>query len=443
MKYLALIPLLLIGATAQAATIEIGTPSYVRPGADGQLYYWPADERAPPRVAYPGMENNARDINAPTTKGRVPITVNQKTPVSLNKLAGPALNLAKRVGPLGLGLTAAGLLCEYSDICSGPSDPDDPASEPTWTLTDPASKPMPYIRFATNTQNGRYPYREFSTYTEACDFMAPLTATSNGFVMVSIQSCTLSNNQVLMTILDTKGNTQGTFGPATRIWNCPATHTLNGATCQPNNPDRRLPIPPNEWPGPDDVPELNTPDIIPDLIDGGEPIPVETPEIDPKTVPSPAGSTTETIRNGAGEPIGTKTTDTTVTVTPAGPTTVNITETTTITETNITNNTTTTTVQDTTLPNDEDQSEKPKEDQDIETDNVQDKDLDRFEVPDTFDYESWGGGSCPGDPAVSVLGKSVTIPVHTVCDGLTMLRPVVLIIAFLAAAYIISGALRT
>ena len=46
MKRLALIPLLLIGATAQAASIEIGTPQYIRPVGD-QLYYFPADERAP------------------------------------------------------------------------------------------------------------------------------------------------------------------------------------------------------------------------------------------------------------------------------------------------------------------------------------------------------------------------------------------------------------
>ncbi|MCB5189799.1 hypothetical protein LG198_03510 [Methylobacillus arboreus] len=211
--------------------------------------------------------------------------------------------------------------------------------------------------------------------------------------------------------------------------------------CQPYNPDRRLPITPAGWPLPEDVPELNTPDIIPDLIEGGEPIPLDTPTIDPKTVPGPGGSTTETIRNGQGDPIGTKTTDTTVTVSPSGPTTVTVTETTTITETNITNNTTTT-VQETTLPNDEDQSEKPKEDTDIEIDDVQDVDLDTHEIPDTFSYDSWGGGSCPGDPTITAKGHSYSLPVHTVCEAMIDLRPAVLLIAALVSAYIISGAFR-
>lgn len=155
-------------------------------------------------------------------------------------------------------------------------------------------------------------------------------------------------------------------------------------------------------------------------------------------------STNETIRDGNGNPIGTKTTDTTVTVTPSGPTTVNITETTTITETNITNNTTTTTTQTTTLPNNEDQTTPPKdtEPDDAEIDDVPDIDLPEHEIPNTFDYQSWGGGTCPGDPSVSVLGYSLLIPVHTVCTGLSMLRPVVLIMAALASAFIIVGAVK-
>jgi len=445
MRFLALIALLLIGATAQAATIEIGTPSYIRPGPDGQLYYWPADERAPPRVAYPGMENNARDINVPTSKGRLPVTLNQRTPVKIGGLAGAGLNLAKRAGPLGIGLTLAWEICDKTDICAGPSDPDNPASEPTWTKTDPDNKPMPYIRWRAGSTVPPVPYKDFSTYTQACEYAAPYTAQHYQFELLSIDQCSEDGTSSYMYLM---GRTQhgvarqGAFNAAQKIQGCPATHTLVGPTCQPINPDRRLPVTPAGWPLPEEVPELNTPDIIPDLIEGGEPIPLETPEIEPKTVPGPGGSTTETIRNGQGQPIGTKTTDTTVTVTPSGPTTVNVTETTTITETNITNNTTTTTVQETTLPNNEDQSEKPKEDQDIEIDNVQDRDMETYEIPDTFDHESWGGGTCPGDQAISVLGKSITVPIHHICDGLTMLRPVVIIIAFLAAAYIIAGAIR-
>lgn len=172
------------------------------------------------------------------------------------------------------------------------------------------------------------------------------------------------------------GNIQnyGNYGIGQRINECPSTHTLSGATCQPKNPNLRMPLPPNGWPDPDDVPGLNDPGIIPDLINGEEPVPVETPTIDPKT--APGGSTTEAVRDGNGNPIGTKITDTTVTITPTGPTTVEVTETTTTTETNITNNTTTITTTETNLPGNEDQSEKPQEDTEVEIDDVQDVDLD-------------------------------------------------------------------
>ncbi len=451
MKRLALIPLLLIGASVQAATIEIGTPSYIRPVGD-QLYYFPADERAPPRVAWPGMENNARDINAPTTKGRVPITVNQKTPVSLNKLAGPALNLAKRAGPIGLGLTLAGLLCDQTDICSG-SDPANPSGPAVFTIGDPSNAPYPYQHYEFKTNIAQViGQRRFSTTNALCEaalayYSSPVGASASGITdrlpLQGVATCDTFGNDVLIKVIGNDGKSYGQFVPGARVQSCnSSTHYLSGSQCLPIDPNKRLVVPPNGWPAPEDVPGLNDPGIIPDLIDGGEPLPVDAPEIEPKTVPSPSGSTTETVRNGAGEPIGTKTTDTTVTVTPSGPTTVNVTETTTITETNITNNTTTTTVQDTTLPNNEDQSEKPKEDTDLDIDDVPDSEVERYEVPDTFSYESWGGGSCPGDPSISAMGRSYNLPVHTVCEAITDMRPAVLLIAALVSAFIISGAFR-
>lgn len=450
MKNLALIPLLLIGATSQAATIEIGTPSYIRP-VGGDLYYFPADERAPPRLAWPGMENNPRDISAPTSKGRVPITLNQKSPVALNKLAGPVLNLAKRVGPLGLGLTAAGLVCEFTEICSGPSDPDNPASSPVWTKPNPLNEPFTYQRYKAESFYGGL---EASTAWPVCESAIAYQWASiggggpnSGIQSYEIQTCTVNesfqtvNAGVKYIRKDGTSYTQ-TIQVGSRIQGCPSTHVQDGNMCRPANQLPRLPVLPGDWPAPETVPDLNTPDVIPDLIEGGEPIPVDTPSIDPKTIPSPSGSTTETIRNGAGEPIGTKTTDTTVTVSPSGPTTVNVTETTTITETNITNNTTTTTTQETTLPNSEDQTEKPKEDTDLDIDDVPDSDLQEYEIPDTFTYDSWGGGSCPGNPTIPALGRSYSLPVDKVCDAMVNFRPVVLLIAALVSAYIISGAFR-
>ncbi|GAB7562839.1 hypothetical protein LG202_08780 [Methylobacillus methanolivorans] len=434
MKFLALIPLLLIGANAQAATIEIGTPQYIRPVGD-QLWYFPGNERESPRVAWPGMENNPRDINVPTSKGRLPVTINQKTPVSLNKLGGPIVNLAKRLGPVGVAFTIADALCSLETICPARdgSNTWEKVEEPD---PDYPSETPPYGYWCCNTEM-QQPSRLQPTPELVCKYAEanyPPPVATGGYVFrpggaFGYGGCAYQSNP--STIVQNIARTTG----------CASGYWLDGTVCRKTDDGPKYrPVVPGDWDTVPDNPGLHDPGLIPDILDGGEPVPVDTPTIDPKTVPGPAGSTTETIRNGTGEPIGTKTTDTTVTITPSGPTTVNVTETTTVTETNITNNTTTTTVSETTLPNNEDQTDKDPED--IETDNVQDTDLETYEVPDTFTYDSWGGGSCPGDPAVSVLGKSLVIPVHTVCDGLTMLRPVVLIIAALASAFIIVGAVK-
>lgn len=443
MKLLALIPLLLIGATAQAANIDIGKPSTITTGPNDKWYFFPPEGYT--TVTFP--VDNARPVEVPSTKGRLPATLNQKAGLNVGGLGAAALNLAKRAGPIGLGLTLAGLLCEQTDICSTPSDPQNPSSPPVFTVTAPESKPVPYTRWKTGTGYGS---QEFETYTQACDVVGPayiqrVTVAGGSYSSGSVTGCFLYTSTqawVNIQLIDHSGRVSNTQEiAANRLQNCPTTHNYTGGPqCIPKDPNKRVPLSPTGWPAPEDVPGLNDPGIVPDLINGNEPIPINPPEIDPKTIPG--GSTTETVRDGNGNPIGTKTTDTVITITPSGPTTVEVTETTTTTETNITNNTTTTTVTNTNLPNNEDQSEKPKEDQDIEIDDVQDKDLETYEVPDTFSYESWGGGSCPGDPAVSVLGKSLVIPVHTVCDGLTMLRPVVLIIAALASAFIIVGAVK-
>lgn len=447
MKTLALIALLLIGATtAQAASIEIGPPSNVRL-QNGQWWFFPPGGNYTPPDTLPALENNSRDISVPTSKGRLPVTINQKTPVSINNLGKAAVNLAKRAGPLGVGLTLAWELCDIADVCAFPSDPENPASAPIWTQTDPDNKPMPYVRYKLLTNLGG---DEFSTYTEACDvggerLIQNSKPPSGGWASGEVIGCVLFADvqpRAVISFVSTGGFTgESTQHVADRIQNCPSTHTLIGPTCHPKNPTR-VPVTPGAWDTAENLPGLNSPDIIPDLIEGGEPIPLDTPEIEPKTVPGPGGSTTETIRNGQGQPIGTKTTDTTVTISPSGPTTVSVTENTTTTETNITNNTTTITTTETTLPNNEDQSEKPKEDTDLDIDDVPDTDISTYEIPDTFAYDSWGGGSCPGDPTITAKGYAYNLPVHKVCEAMTDMRPGVLLIAAVVSAFIISGAFR-
>lgn len=441
MKTLALIALLLIGATSQAASIEIGPPSNVRLQNE-QWWFFPPGENYTPPDTLPALENNPRDINVPTSKGRLPVTINQKTPVSLDKLGKAAVNFGKRVGPIGVGLGIAGLLCDLEMICPAEDGSND-WQKVTYPPVDPTNpdNTVPFVGYSCCALNLAPTNYVAPTPEAVCaaastmkpppshlgpyQYAPPTQASPNG-------DCAYNNGQRVQTI--------------TKITNraCPTDYWLDGTVCRRNGAGQpvRVPVTPGDWDTAGQNPGLKTPDIIPDLIRGEEPVPVETPEIEPKTVPGPGGSTTETIRNGQGGPIGTKTTDTTVTVSPSGPTTVTVTETTTTTETNITNNTTTITTTETTLPNTEDQSEKPKEDTELDIDDVPDTDISTYEIPDTFAYDSWGGGSCPGDPTITAKGHAYNLPVHTVCEAMTDMRPAVLLIAGLVSAFIISGAFR-
>ncbi|MEO0822218.1 MAG: virulence factor TspB C-terminal domain-related protein, partial [Pseudomonadota bacterium] len=52
-------------------------------------------------------------------------------------------------------------------------------------------------------------------------------------------------------------------------------------------------------------------------------------------------------------------------------------------------------------------------------------------------------GSCPASPTATVFGKTVTVSIEPACAFAGILRPLVLIIASLAAGGIIMGGFRT
>lgn len=87
----------------------------------------------------------------------------------------------------------------------------------------------------------------------------------------------------------------------------------------------------------------------------------------------------------------------------------------------------------------QDDSTPPKR-EDVELDTVDDLDLQTQEIG-AFSYTPAGGGSaCPADPVVTVLGHSLTIPGHVLCDYATMMRTVVLLVFGVIAAGIVAGA---
>lgn len=69
--------------------------------------------------------------------------------------------------------------------------------------------------------------------------------------------------------------------------------------------------------------------------------------------------------------------------------------------------------------------------------------LENYSVPFSVSPIAIGGaGACPPDPVLSVHGVTATLKLAPICDAAGWLRPLVLALAWLSAAMIISGAVR-
>jgi hypothetical protein len=75
---------------------------------------------------------------------------------------------------------------------------------------------------------------------------------------------------------------------------------------------------------------------------------------------------------------------------------------------------------------------------------VEDKDLEQKEVNlSVTPMPGWGGvGACPAPKSVAVLGRSYTLDNTALCDFLSGVRPVVIAMAFVAAALIVLGGFK-
>lgn len=175
-------------------------------------------------------------------------------------------------------------------------------------------------------------------------------------------------------------------------------------------------------------------DIVNGLNSLGQPIPIDKPVLSPVSATTPSETTVN--RDSAGNIVNTTTTNTTTNISPVTNTsttnTVNVTQTTNTTTTGPTGAVTSTTVKS---------AEPPKpDDPEIGFDDVPDVNLERQELPlNMAAPSSWGEGSCPPDPSVSVMGHPIAVPVHVVCDYMVGVRGAVIALFALISAYIVIG----
>lgn len=334
------------------------------------------------------------------------------------RVAGAVVGLARLSGPIGLGLTLLPILCQETSICQSGTSND------FSKLSVPSSS---YFETVGRDSSGQNVLIKGTTPEEAC---LSAVATYNANTTVIHTYVRSTNTECVYSTVSAGSMLQTIYARF-----CPSGQALIGQSCATATPTN---LPPTDEDWASAVTKLTAAvnrmgDIVSGLQALGQPVPVNKPVLSPVSQTSPPLSTVK--RDPQGNVINTTTTTTTTNISP-------------VTNTNTTNQVTVNQITNTTVTNANGEVEStsdttsdpaPEDETAIEFDDVPDSELEKQEIPLTLEPESWGEGSCPSDPTVNVMGAVVTIPVSTVCDYMTMIRPVVLAFFALVSAYIVIG----
>lgn len=336
---------------------------------------------------------------------RVPITIDQSPLINVPATISPNLirvgaaiaGFARITGPIGAGIQIASLICSTTSFCQSPTDPSQFYKQDTSTMFPPDGDDA-----------------------ELCSRYV------NGWVVESVPVPVSDGAPYFACKFNYADGTTGIVGR----WPITGTDIV---------PVKYLPLTDSDWlTVAQRLASLSNKlaEMVNDLIQQGQPVPVDNPVLSPSQVTTPSVSTI--VRDANGNPISTVTNTTTIYSNPTNtyineqPVT-NITYNIVSTTTDNTTNTTTTTT--TTNPN----PSSPPPDPTIEFDAVQDATLPSQELPLSLNTSSWGEGTCPADPSTMVLGHQIVVPVHVVCNYMSGVRMAVLAFFALVAAYIIIG----
>ncbi|MDP3662062.1 MAG: virulence factor TspB C-terminal domain-related protein [Nitrosomonas sp.] len=364
-----------------------------------------------------------------TSKGALEVTLNRAASVDLNRVGSAVAKFAKLVGPLGMAIGAAQLVCDLSNICNSggiwttsiPDSPEFPSSYPAsegkWQGNTPATFPNP-----TSVCSAR----AFLDLNFGADFSFDHIE----FIQDGVYQCFAFRTSEPGT-----GAFPGTH--AARLPGCADGYTLSGSNCL-KNAGSSNPATDSDWSAKES--SLNNSGFVPELFDKGLPIPTGTPTLTGSPVTVPIGTSTKTLKDGAGNVTGSEVTTDSLSITDGAtsenPNRINLTQTT------ITNNYNTSNVLTSSSTTVTDPQQPKTDGIEIEIDNMQDQPLEQQAIPGIFTHTSWGSGSCPGDRSVSYHYGTLNLSFQPACDAAIALQPLVVILAGIAALFIISGAVR-
>lgn len=367
-------------------------------------------------MVYPSLATSAPlsiPVSTMVPPGRQLMVIPAAIAVNGPRVAAAVVGLARLSGPVGLGLTLLPILCEETGICQ--------------STTNPTVYEKPTT--SSNTSLLGYKLNEAdpisSTPLAACQYYRSDMTTATPWSTDSVTGFVTYN-----------------CGIGTTLWNflavpvvgCGAGYTLSGSTC--TGPSTVAPPTENDWSSA--VSKLTAAvskmaQLVSGLQGMNQPVPIDKPVLSPTSSTSSPISTVN--RDPQGNVINTTNTSTTTNVAPV----TNTSTTNTVLVTQITNTTITNNLGQVTGTTETASDPPPPEDPEIEFDTVPDSPLEKQELPITLTPVSWGEGSCPPDPSVSVLGHQVAVPVHVVCQYMSGVRTAVIAVFALIAAYIVVG----
>lgn len=381
-----------------AAVSPVSVPG-VSSNAAGQLIY--TSRAGIPSVVYPALSTSSSlSVPVPPVAGVPPGRQLMVIPTTISpnavRVGTAVVALARLSGPIGLGINLATLVCSTTQICTSTTNPDEMVISKT---TNPYIYGMRgIVRYTASALCEEY--RRLYSPADSPSIWAPNVADTgcmrNG---INWEGYSRSANP----------NSSVSVGPPTESDWSAAAASLAAATGQ-------------------------LAQIVQALQNQGQPVPVDKPVLSPASATT--NPTTTINRDQAGNIVNTTTTTTTTNISPITNTsmtnTVNVTQVTNTTITDSTGAVTSSTQTDLTPP----EPDEPE----IQFDMVDDVNLVTQELPLSMPAAaSWGEGSCPPDPSVSVLGHPIVVPVHVVCDYMIGVRGAVIALFALISAYIVIG----
>ena len=364
-----------------------------------------------------------------TSKGAVEVALSRSASVDISRLGAAVSKFAQRVGPLAMAISTAQLICDLSNICNSngiwttnvPDTPDFPSSYPLiggkWQGNTPSTFPNP------------------TSVCSARDFLdinfgPGFSFDHMEFIQDGVYQCFAFRTSEPGT-----GSFPGTH--AARLPGCADGYTETGSNCVKDAAGSTAATP-SDWSAKESA--LNNSGFVPELFNGGASIPVGTPTLTGSPVTVPLGSSTKTLKDGAGNVTGSEVTTDSLSITDGAtsdnPNRINLTQTT------ITNNYNTSNVLTSSSTTVTDPQQPKTDGIEIEIDNMTDQPLEQQAIPGIFSHSSWGSGSCPGDRSVSYHYGTLNLSFQPACDAAIALQPLVVILAGIAALFIISGAVR-